>query len=145
MIILFLFTASCQKETRSSKSEFTDEPISHTKQQDLRMWWDSGRIPGIEGVDYGCEGIGGNCLPEVVVTPKTAALLTDFAQSTHSKSFASTHYRNLSKVINTETLDDVIHGKLTVSIRGEIGIGKTGYVKFSSGNGTVISVYPFRK
>lgn len=145
IVLLFFFTAGCQKEIRCSKSEVLKESISRTKQQDLRMWWDSGRVPGTEGVDYGCEGIGGNCLPDAVVTPKTAALLTDFSQSTHPTIFAGIHYSNLSKVISTETLDDVIAGKLNVSMRGKIEIGETGYLKFLSANGTVLSVYPFKK
>ncbi|MNU95257.1 hypothetical protein D3C71_852680 [compost metagenome] len=143
--VLFLFfIAGCQKETRTSQTGTTENKLP-TKQQDLRMWWDSGREPGFEGVDYGCEGIGGNCLPDAVVTPKLASLLIDFAQSTNSGSFASIHYTNLSKVIDTKILDDVIDRKLTVSMRGQIETGKTAYLKFSSENGAIITVYPLKK
>lgn len=107
------------------------------------MWWDTGREPGAEDIDYGCEGVGGNCLPEVVVTPKLKTLLIDFAQSTNPGDFANADYPSLSKVIDGETLNEVIKGELNVSMRGEIGIGKTGYLKFTSGNGTVVTVYPF--
>lgn len=144
-LLLLFFAEGCQKESLNTQPGITENTLPPTKQQDLRMWWDSGREPGFEGVDYGCEGIGGNCLPDAVVTPKPASLLTDFAQSNNPDTFASTHYTNLSKVIDKEILDRVINGQLDVSIRGEIGIGKTGYLKFSSGNGTVVLVYPFRQ
>lgn len=143
IFFLLFITTGCKKISHTSQPKTVENTVP-TKQQDLRMWWDSGREPGIEGLDYGCEGIGGNCLPDATVTPKPASLLADFAQSINPEQFASVHYSNLVKLVDKEILDLVVNGKVVVSMRGEIAIGKCGYLKFSYTNGTVLMVYPFK-
>lgn len=141
--LLLLIATGCQKD--SIRKSTANESCSDTKQQDLRVWWDTGRRPGIDGQDFGCEGIGGNCLPDATVSPKEVSLLTDFGQSSNPEIFAENNYSKLSGVLRTALLDDVINGKLSVTIRGKIGAEKRGYLLFSSGDGTIQSVHPFKQ
>lgn len=141
--LLLLIATGCQKENitpAASKNTVTTKAQSNN----LRVWHDNGKQPGVDGVDYGCWSTGGNCLPDVIVTPKMSQNLTAFAYSTNQAGYASTNYSTLSSVISTGVLDAVVSGELEVSLRGSIGSTSPGYLAFKSHNQDVKAVYPFK-
>lgn len=138
--LLLLVVSSCQKKEIITQLPSESKEIPPVKSQNnLRVWYDNGNG------DHGCWLAGGNCLDDVIVTPWVAGNLSDFANSSDQKAFASANYATLSKAIDERLLDGVIARNLTVSMRGEITTTEIGYLIFKSTSGDHIkSVNPFK-
>ncbi|WP_343603705.1 hypothetical protein [Fluviicola sp.] len=142
--LLLLIAVGCQKENITPSASSNHSFTTKAQVNNLRVWHDNGKQPGVDGVDYGCWSTGGNCLPDVIVTPKLSQSLTAFAFSSSQAGYASANYSTLSSVISTSVLDGVIGGELVVSIRGSITATAPGYLTFTAHNQDIKAVYPFK-
>ncbi len=148
--ILFLGVSmfSCEKEeiqpTTSSTSFFTaTEKANGTR----RIWYDNGKIPGEDGIDFGCKGVGGNCLEDVVVKPSSFAVFEDLNNASNNddlievKRIISENFNTLSDYISSEDLDKVLNESSILKTRGEVSEGTKLYILFES-NEIINVVYP---
>ena len=136
---------SCEK-TNFNNSQVHDnsEEFENLVKANGRVWFDNGNIPGVDGVDYGCAGSGGKCLPEVVVTASIANLVNDFGNTDEPVVFAEDNYADLSTIISTDDLDEVINSNYSVTLRSPGSSTTTGYIVFKDADEAVQSVYVFR-
>jgi hypothetical protein len=131
---------SCTKENETLSGQ---KPVSVAKTvkapptNNLRIWHDNGNVPGVEGVDYGCWDLGGNCLPTVVVvgTPiKVIKTLVHQIETNDIEGLNSTMKTNfdiLSKIFETSVLQSIIDGKANISVRGSLTENSKAYFLIS--------------
>lgn len=109
----------CQKEDLSPASENSGMRSKADQRTALRVYFDNG------GSDYGCKGSGGNCLPDVVVTPHLrGAVNAVFGVVNSENPTAISHvfenYKDLlSRHMDREDVEGVIRGRYTVKSRGK--------------------------
>ena len=79
MISSLLIFVSCTKEEDFLKNPSVQNSKVNvnlkTVGSNLRVWYDNG------GDDYGCTGIGGSCLPDVIITPEAFAQIIPIFKS----------------------------------------------------------------
>ncbi len=156
-----IFFSSCQQQEDTLKAQ--DEIITdNTELIDLRVaespiltiWHDNGVYPGKDGKDYGCWDEGGNCLPEVIVTPKHPEeeteeeinTLVNFIGKNKSDSVKESLLKNkdyFSTILGEATLRAVISGKATLQTRGTFEKQEISYILVYS-NGKLHHVIPIR-
>lgn len=112
-----------------------------------RKYFDNGKIPGVEGIDYGCEKGQGDCLNTIYVTAHVAksliqSVITPIRQNpSNTGMVVSENYTLLLDLIAQAALDDVVNGNSTFTIRGVAEPGNTIYFVFAK-EGTVVYVQP---
>lgn len=133
---------SCEKEDITVKDDNSNQNSTITSVEkasaELRIWYDNGDPDGIEGEDYGCHKSGGNCYPEVVVTPSIGEDLDDVIDvinTEDSEAIISSFHNNesfLSDLFGTDVVENVIDGVYTPSTRGELTADSRIYFLFNS-------------
>lgn len=120
--------ASCNKEKveptvrnstmNTSINDSEEKGSVMDKASGRRVWFDNG------GKDYGCKGSGGNCLPDVIVTPKLMADIRGIGEvilhgnADEIKNEFNDKKASLQEVLNNEHILGVINGKMNVSVKG---------------------------
>lgn len=135
---------SCEKEDITVKDDNSNQNSTITSVEkasaELRIWYDNGDPDGIEGEDYGCHESGGNCYPEVVVTPSIGEDLDDVIDvinTEDSEAIISSFHNNesfLSDLFGTDVVVKVIEGVYKPSIRGELTEHNSIYFLFERDN-----------
>jgi hypothetical protein len=141
-VMSFFVLASCEKEIQSVNQDSINSIDNVEKAMGSRFYFDNGKIPGVDGVDYGCSPSAGNCLPEVVVTGYTIANVLDDLNNedpTYYKYFFQDWGRELVEVFESEDVENVGDGTHTLVIR-DAG-GNKFYYLIMHGT-TVVSAYP---
>lgn len=152
--ILFLLSImSCEKDNIVPKPTMESAKLQASNSSDanlnqrasgMRMYFDNGKVPGVDGIDYGCSGSGGNCYPDVTVSPSLAEMCNDFGVSSNPSSFAEDHYSELSNVVDQDILDAVINETYSVHLRCEGSTTSTGYLLFKDANEDIQAVCVYR-
>jgi len=145
--LLLAFSAAfvaCEKEevkpVVSSTVNDTDAPV---KAGTRKVWFDEG------GSNYGCKGSGGNCLDEVVARLQKYTLLNEIGTCANNNQNALViakfieNYADLSSLISTDVLDDVINGVATLKVKGTVSSSSTAYFLFTKA-GNIYSVQPIK-
>ncbi|SEC20815.1 hypothetical protein SAMN04489761_2378 [Tenacibaculum sp. MAR_2009_124] len=142
--------SSCSNEETIAPSD-TSGVEENTRALGGRVWFDNGAQPGVDGVDYGCSGSGGNCLDEVVVygiaSPYVLNDLNDTIGSGNTQGTQhvfEAHAEELSKFIPGKLIDGVINGSLYVKSRGKLNKEQTMYLNFTNRRGKTVSIVPLR-
>ena len=148
---LFVLTLnSCKKEVETPIAKTTESVLKATKApptSELEKWHDNGKVPGIEGVDYGCWDKGGNCLPTVVIigTPiKVVKTLIHKIETNDVEGINSTIRTNfdvLSKIFEASVLTSIIDGNATIFVRGSLTESSIAYFLISEKN-EIVQVVP---
>ncbi len=138
---LFVFT-SCEKEIQSVNQVSMNPTVNVEKASGSRIFFDNGKIPGVDGIDFGCASSGGNCLPDVIVTGLTISDVLDDLNNENPvdyKYFFQDWERDLLEVFESTDVDNVADGTHTLKIRA--AGGNKFYYLIMNGT-TVISSYP---
>lgn len=153
MSLIVLILNSCQKEADSSdiqKSAITK--VTKAPPSNLRVWHDNGNPNGQDGIDYGCWDQGGNCLPDVIITPKdqkTIQVLRDIyllSLSGTQEQIVQVVKENLnvlSSLIDEKILDSVIKGEKQLTVKGNLDENNGAYIIVSE-NKEIIQVQPMK-
>lgn len=109
----------------------------------MRVYYDRGDD------DYGCEGTGGNCLPDVIITDEPIAIIR-FAQIAYKvtqyspaevRGFFEEERDLVLEFFDEAIVDEVINGDCIVSGRGDIE--RTFYFIFKDNiSEEILAVYP---
>lgn len=152
--------SSCQKEkitpnrTQDSMTEksfskdnsVTEKAMSNEK---WLKWHDNEKPDGVDGVDYGCWDNGGNCYNAKKSDAKVSKLIDNIGNESESgdtdgvDNIIENNLSLLSEYIPIDDLYDILHGNVTISVRGRIARNGTAYVILSREN-RIYSVYPIR-
>lgn len=138
---LFIFT-SCEKEIQSVNQDSMNPTVNIEKASGSRFYFDNGKIPGVDGVDYGCSPSAGNCLPDVIVYGLAVAdVLEDLNDEDPAdyKYFFQDWERDLLEVFESEDVENVANGTHSLIIRSAGG-NKFYYLIMDGLD--VISAYP---
>lgn len=142
-----MFLASCEKTQIQTNEKLNASNEVFTTKATLRVYFDNGTFPGVDGVDYGCSGAGGNCQPDVVVVGGIADPVKDLYNAIGSHTVVHELFTDnetiFNEVFGEENVENVLNNVLTVSVRGSIYDTQTAYFVFKK-NGTEFSVVPVR-
>ena len=119
------------------QTKMSGEPMGDKK-------WFENNINGLEGIDYGCNDPGTDCITGTVITPSFATEIEDFANSGDQSVFADTHYSSLSTYIFDAHLDRVVNHQSKVTLVGRISKTSGGYLIFKDALDNVVMVYQFK-
>ena len=141
----FALLMSCEKEIEknNNNSERVTVTENTLKASNLRLWYDNG------GDNYVCAGSGGNCFPDIIVTPHLAVPIENFSTNGSLGNYTSLHdliSSNMAvyeQIFDRSDLDAVLSGVLKIKTRGNTGDAKK-YILFYSDN-TIKAVYPLIK
>lgn len=141
---------SCKKEPINSTT-ITNSEIEPLKASNLRYFYDNGQTDDDPLSDnFGCRGVGGNCLPDFVVTglmsPNFLSNLEIYLESSNPNDIIDFFIENqaeLNQFIPINIIEDVINGNLTVSHAGTLEDLGTLYIKIYDNN-NLIHVYPIK-
>lgn len=135
------------KKTDLSKNEENVSTSILTAKANGRVYFDNGDPNGVEGIDYGCSGSGGGCLPEVTVKPSIVNPVKNVYYSAGNNSLVSTIFTNnkidFFEIFGEQNVNDVISGVATVTVRGNISSIENTYFSFVKG-GTIQSTVPVK-
>lgn len=137
-----LFFTSCEKEIQSVSHENIDNTTNVQKAMGTRYYFDNGKIPGVDGVDYGCSPSSGNCLPDVTVYGLAVSdILHDLNEEDpiNHKYFFQDWSEELEEVFETRDIELVADGTYTLKIR-DAGNNKFYYLIMDGLD--VVSAYP---
>jgi len=138
---------SCQK-AETGPSIASKQLVGGSAKGSLRVYYDDGTIPGTEGVNYGCSGSGGNCLPDVVVTPGLSSDITNVFTAVYTGNQTSietafnTYQNSLLNYVSRDDIDGVIHGTYIARARGASPGMR--YLIIYDSSGHIVSVYPLK-
>jgi hypothetical protein len=146
---LLIMMISCIKEepviTDQSKptvTQYKAEPAAR------RRFFDNNNIPGVDGVDYGCEPVQEACIDDVDVTPNDQGAIEDLfdiirngTQDEIEEAFAENKAMLLSYMYESH-INLIISGDLLVSARGDSFTSGSTYMILKEGS-TRTAVYPF--
>jgi hypothetical protein len=142
-----IMLAACQKENVTPQGNNSKINLPSNKEKEngaaRATWFDNGKQPGIDGVDYGCKGEPKNCGATTVVTGQCINSVYDAINNGSNSQIISTfalYYNDLSKFIDESDLDGVINGGFNVSLRGR-NDNETKYLIFTD-KGVITNVYP---
>ena len=147
-MLLCLALISCQKKEIELKEKisYSSDELNESNENghdelvqrasDLRVFFDNGNIPGVQDVDYGCEGSGGNCHPDVIASPQVLGPLIDVTNPTNPKPIRdrfSQYQEVLVKVLGSESVFKVINGTYDVRHRGNVLTGGVYFTFYQNG------------
>lgn len=158
--IIFASTAiifvGCQKEdVQPNMSSITTEQSSGEKPSDnyaekaygsRRIFFDDHK-GDVDGVNYGCNSSGGNCLDDVIVTPRLVTIINEIGGSGNTGvviSIVAKNLRGLEQIVDRDLLHQVLTGALTLNVRGRVNANETAYLLFKDGNQDIVSVQPVK-
>jgi hypothetical protein len=120
-VALTILVSSCQKEKDNSLSLAEEQGLPKAS---LRVYFDDGTVPGVEGVNYGCSGTGGNCLNDVVVTSELKPAMDNVFSAAYSandeqiRAAFQTNKAALLNYVSSKHVNGVITGAYTARARG---------------------------
>jgi len=139
--------AGCEKE-RSVPATLRPGAVEGSTKTSLRVYYDDGTIPGVEGVNCGCSGSGGNCLGEVVITPGFRPALNNvftavFTANDPSIVTAFTNNKTmLLNYVSSAHVNGVVNGTHTARARGASpGVR---YLIIRDSGARIVGVYPLK-
>lgn len=148
---LFLATVgigmlSCEKVVPQVKEKATDGEVvsnSETKVSSRPAFFDN-------GVNYGCEGTGGNCLPMVTIRPKSLHHSIDNIINSNDdpnvvRNEFQSHKKLYLEICSQNAVNGILDGSLTLETRGAIGVPNGLFFKFFDINSNeMIEVQPLK-
>ena len=144
LLVIVGFFASCEKNVKRRENDVYSK-IESVSQSD-RHYFDNGKVPGKEGVDYGCKTPPGNCLPTVTIDTNDRNVISyvfDEIESGDNDRIITAFQENqyvLNPYIDPELVSGVISGDINVDSRGkDDDLAK--YMIFKTGD--IIEVDPF--
>ncbi len=130
-------SSSTKVKNIPDQTKMSGEPMGDKK------WFENDmNLP--EGVGYGCNDPGTDCITGTVITPSFATEIEDFANSGDQSVFADTHYSSLSTYIFDAHLDRVVNHQSKVTLVGRISKTSGGYLIFKDALDNVVMVYQFK-
>lgn len=106
----------------------------------LRVYYDNG------GDDYGCKGSGGNCLPDVIVTPNVHQMaesidnIVSAGSPDELNNFFQENYEGLMEFIDPAHIEGTLNGYYSVSCQGNLE--DRFYLRFANPDNEFEAVYP---
>ncbi len=109
----------------------------------LRVWYDDGSKPGLEGKTFGCFGVGGYCSKKNVLHAIDLAVIATIIADGPNNYAAhfQTFQGQLVQIFEPTLVDGVTNGTMTLEIKGDVSNGNNAYFKFNH-NGSTINVTP---
>lgn len=150
VLTLAILAMACEKEQAPKDCETTNQADGNNDRAqesvNLRIWFDDGTDPGIEGVNYGCKDLGGTCANTVEVPgihANDVAEIVGIVNGGNINTIRETFAQNqslLEMYISPSAVEEVIVGNLTVEVRGFNTLGAK-YLIFKD-NQDIIYVSP---
>jgi len=147
LVILLLFVASCSKQAIDTPKPDTTTIHASAKSIKIRIslrprYYDRG------GDQYGCEGIDGNCLPEVVVVCTPLKQTMQAVDDNDSDSIITIFENNRQEMTDVLASEDAVNGvinkELSLSIRGAVG-APIRYLLFTdNSDGEIVEAVPVK-
>ena len=133
---------SCSTDNNEANENSNNAANFHLKAQsnNLRVYYDNG------GDDYGCSGSGGNCLPDVIITPNLHVMaegignVLSAGSADEVQNFFQNNYDGLAQFIDPVYIEGTINGYYNVSSKGDIN--DRFYIRFANQNNEFEAVYP---
>lgn len=139
IVMTGIFSACTKKDVVPTSSASTSTTKPQAMMSSLRVYYDNGGV-GPFAV-YGCSGVGGNCLNDVVIRPRVNQLFNLVYSGGNYNGYIRANKEDLALDIPESYLDGVVNNMYTLAIRGEQGQG-TQYLKFVDAKGEVAMVLP---
>ncbi len=146
-----IFLVACEKNDTNLDALTESSTTMERSDSDLRVYYDNGKVPGVEGVDYGCKGSGGSCLPTITVDLPTQQVIThvlevvDLGDNEAISETFSTFRETLTEVISSDLVSGVATGALNVKNRGDFSTETSAYLQFSTLEGELVNVAQLKK
>lgn len=150
VLALAILFVACEKEQVSKEDGALNQVAENNNRAqestNLRIWYDDGTHPGIEGVNYGCKDLGGTCANTVDVPGIHANDIANIVGVVDNGNIATirANFANneslLGTYISPDIVQGVITGNLTVQVRGFNNLGAK-YLVFKNGQ-SIIYVAP---
>jgi len=144
--IASLILIGCSKESRLEQFSTHEKSVKTTQ---LRVFYDNG------GDDYGCTGLGGNCLPDVNVCGNCLdswiQLILWFVEHQHyphsidpqDPNHPSNVYDDLLFLFGKSTAEKLLNGTVSISTKGPNSTDNTLYVIIQNLSGETLAVHPY--
>lgn len=154
-VITAMALVSCEKEETvfnpDSNSSLT---FSKAGPGFHRNYFDNGKHPGVEGEDYGCELVPGDCMNDVLIMDGEiweslgglGSLI--FSLDGGQGDIITTLKDNkeaFSSVFPENLIDDTIDGTLVLSARGTLSEESTIYFLFKNKDGEIVTTVPVKQ
>ena len=154
-IMATIILVSCEKEevlfdtNTNSSSTFSKESPTPPSSFN-RNYFDNDADPGVEGQDYGCELVQGDCMNDILLWDtewweRIGGILLGIEQG--QGDVIETFKNNralLSSVFPENLIDDTINGTLTLSVRGKLAKESTAYFLFKNLDGELVTAIPVK-
>ncbi len=126
-----LLCFGCEKNNQDDiyKNDFVKQKVKQEPEPKIvNTYFDNGKEPGVEGVDYGCKGEPYDCYEEITVVetlskPLIAALkkMYYYSKDGNDKEIVNTIIDNFdlfSTIINSDILTEIVLGNMNLKVRG---------------------------
>lgn len=146
LTLSILTLISCSKE---NERDSLNSPTEERKTANLRIYYDNG------GNDYGCSGVGGNCLPDVDVCGncldswiQLLLWLVEHQHYPHSidpgdPNNPNNVYDDLVYMFGQNNADLILNGTATITTKGSNQNNGTIYVIITNLNEEILAVHPY--